>query len=913
MHPKPLSFLVPFALSLAPLCAQQIAYQKFQLPNGMTVILHEDHRLPMVTINTWFRVGSKDEPAGRTGFAHLFEHLMFMGTERVPGNDFDVVMESGGGNNNASTTEDRTNYFSEGPAALLPTLLWLDADRLEDLGRTMTKEKLDRQREVVRNEIRQNVENTPYGRSREMMCGLMFPAGHPYHHPVYGSHEDLEAATVDDVKDFFATFYVPNNASLVVAGDFDPAVVKPLVEQLFGTLARGAEVTRQPVPEAKLDRVVRTTVLDQVPMPLVKMCWHSPRAWADGDAEMSLLGGVLTSGKSSRLYKRLVMDEQIAVDVSAYQDSLVLGSMFSIDVTAPAGADLDRIERAVDEELAKVVKDGVTADELGRRVASRELGTLSRLQSLGSVADALNSYEFALGEPDAFARDLDRYRKVTPAGVMQWARTVLDPQRRAVVRVLPVQPERGATPRDKQPGPAAAGTFAPQLPESVALDNGIPVHVFTRPDLPLVSIQLQFADGAPLLQPATAGLGGLTTTMMTQGAGTRDALAFSEAVQALGASCHVGADHENAIASLTVLKRNLEAATDLLADAVRRPRFAEADFSREQRLLLEELKQEDEEPQVVAGRVAARALFGAADPYGWPQGGTVATVSKLTLEKVKQEHARVFAPRNCRILVAGDITAAAARTLLQARFGDWPTPAPQVRGDVVVPGPRGVVRGDVVATNGLRVLLVDRPSAVQTVVRLIAPGPRFADPSRMRCQLLNTLLGGSFTSRLNQNLRERHGYTYGAHSGFSMSPFSGSFGASAAVQAEVTGPAIREFLTELKRLAADQGDLTAEELEKGRRSLRAGIVQSFGSLYGVLGNAAELLLNGAPFTTTASDLQTLDAITLAELNGAGKQALQLDRAILVLVGDEATVKKQLEGLGLPTPVLVDSYGEPRAR
>src|SRR5262245_8057779 len=306
MSIRPLAALLFLTLWFAESAsAQHPAYEKYRLDNGMTVILHVDHRLPIVTINTWYRVGSKDEPRGRSGFAHLFEHLMFMGTQRVPGNDFDVLMENGGGSNNASTSEDRTNYFSQGPASLLPTLLWLDADRLEDLGRTMTQEKLDRQRDIVRNEIRQNVENTPYGRAGELVFRIMFPVGHPYHEAVYGTHQDLEAATIADVKDFFATFYVANNATLVVAGDFDRAQIKPLIAQLFGTLPRGGEVTRRPVPDVGLDRVVRTTVLDRVQLPLVKLTWHSPVAYADGDAELHLLAAILSRGKTSRLYKRL--------------------------------------------------------------------------------------------------------------------------------------------------------------------------------------------------------------------------------------------------------------------------------------------------------------------------------------------------------------------------------------------------------------------------------------------------------------------------------------------------------------------------------------------------------------------------------------------------------------------------------
>lgn len=298
---------------------QDVKCEKYSLPNGMTVILHEDHSLPTVTINTWFRVGAQDEPPGRSGFAHLFEHLMFMGTARVPGNDFDVLMETGGGANNASTDLHRTNYFSWGPSSLLPTLLWLDADRLEDMGLQMNADKVNKQRDVVRNELRQSVENAPYGKANEMVNKLLFPPSHPYYTGVIGTHEDLEAANVTNVKDFFSTFYVPNNASLVVAGDFKSDEIKPLVASLFGTLPAGQHVTRkytlptEPIA-VKLGEIRRFTCIDKVELPKVQFNYSSPRAYTAGDAEMTLAGSILASGKSSRLYTRLIIKEGLARD-----------------------------------------------------------------------------------------------------------------------------------------------------------------------------------------------------------------------------------------------------------------------------------------------------------------------------------------------------------------------------------------------------------------------------------------------------------------------------------------------------------------------------------------------------------------------------------------------------------------------
>ncbi|MBM4063149.1 MAG: insulinase family protein, partial [Planctomycetes bacterium] len=795
------------------------------------------------------------------------------------------------------------NYFSQGPASLLPTLLWLDAERLEDLGRAMDQAKVDRQCEVVRNEIRQNVENRPYGAADEAISRLMYPPEHPYHKGVYGTHEDLAAATARDVREFFATFYAPNNASLVIAGDFDPAVVKPLVAELLGTLPAGAPVVRKPEVRATLDRPVRTTMLDKVQQPLVKMVWHSPPSFAEGDAELSLCAAVLTSGKDSRLYKRMVIDEKQALDVSAFQRGAGLGSLFQIDVTPAPGADLDAIERTVDEELARLCRDGVGAAELEQRQAGYELRTLSSLQNLAAVADRLNQYEYVWGEPNSFRRDLDRYRKATPAGVQAWAKQVFAQPGRAVIRVLPAEAPRPANARDQRPQDLPMPAFTVQLPEQFTLENGIPVALWRKPELPLVSVLVQFQTGAPLGDPATAGLIPLTAEMLGEGAGERDALAFSAAMQSLGARLHTGADLETATASCTSLKRNLPAVTALLADAVRRPRLQPADWERVQRVHLEGLRQQDEEPGAVSGRAAMRALFGPQNPYGVPADGLPETVEPLSLEQVKQAHAALFAPEHAVILLAGDLTADEARAVLGKAFGDWK------KSGRARPAPAGTLA----ATPGaaLRVVIVDRPDAVQTVIRFVAPAPAYRDPQRMPRQLLNSLLGGSFTSRLNQNLREQHGFTYGASSGYAASPFCGWFSAGASVQAKVTGEALKQFLLEFDRLRKPGGgDVTDVEADKARATLRTQWIQSFEGLRGVLGAASELVLNGLPYDQVAKDLQAIGTIRAADLNALATSALPIDQGVLVLVGDKQVVLEQLRGLPLPAPTFADPRGRP---
>ena len=429
----------------APAQAVELTYEQYKLPNGLNVILMPDPTLPQVVVNLWYGVGAKDEVEGRTGFAHLFEHLMFMGTTRLPGSGFDDLMEASGGHNNAWTSEDATDYYDVGPANLVDTLLWMEADRMEGLSRAMTQEKLDLQRDVVRNERRQSYEDAPYGEIWLVMPEAMYPAGHPYAHTVIGSHEDLQAATVDDVVGFFNTWYVPGNASLVVAGDFDPASVKLTIERLFGGLAARPVPERQPVPAPTAPVTSLIELTDQVRQPKSVMAWHSPAMYASGDAEMDLLADILADGRSSRLYRGLVHESGLAVEVSAGQMSQRLSSLFVIEVTPAEGHTLAEAEEAIAKELARLAAEGPTDAELERVKNQLEMSFLERQESLQGRASSLNSYYFNTGTPGYMQADLDRYRQATKDGVKQ-AAARLTVDTRCLIRVTPAPVAEETTP-----------------------------------------------------------------------------------------------------------------------------------------------------------------------------------------------------------------------------------------------------------------------------------------------------------------------------------------------------------------------------------------------------------------------------------------------------------------------------------
>jgi zinc protease len=418
----------------------RVSYRSFTLPNGLRVIVHEDHSVPVVTVNTWFHVGSADEKTGRTGFAHLFEHLMFMGSQHVPTGAFDRLLEAAGADNNGSTTEDRTNYYEDGPSNSLALMLYLDSDRMGFLLPEITAPKVDLQRGVVQNERRQSYENRPYGLAEENILKRLYPSDHPYSWPVIGSMADLTAASLEDVQQFFRHYYTPNNATIAIAGDVRFAEVRRAVERWFGAIPRGPAVSRTPPPAVTLPADVYATLEDRVQLPRVYDAWHTVRAYAPDDAALDVLAQILTDGRSSRLYKRLVYELQIATQVAGFQDAGRIDGKLEIFATARPGHDLNELQHAIDREIRSLADSGPTAREVERvqnGIESDFLAQMERVGGFGGIANQLNHYDYFVGTPDYFQKDLDRYRRVTAADVQRVARTYALQAHRVVLSVVP--------------------------------------------------------------------------------------------------------------------------------------------------------------------------------------------------------------------------------------------------------------------------------------------------------------------------------------------------------------------------------------------------------------------------------------------------------------------------------------------
>ncbi|MEJ7702027.1 MAG: pitrilysin family protein [Pyrinomonadaceae bacterium] len=695
--------------------APKIEFEKYTLPNGMQIILHVDRKLPIVHVNQWFHVGSANERVGRSGFAHLFEHMMFQGSKNANKEYFEYVEAAGAnlleGGVNGTTNQDRTNYFATVPSGNLENLLWIESDRLATLPEALTKEKLDNQRDVVKNERRQGLENQPYGRWHKLITENLYSQGHPYQHTVIGSHEDLTAASADDVKDFFRTYYTPNNLSLVIAGDFDVAEAKRLVEKYFGTIPPGPALDRPAKSMPKLDGEKIIEAYDRIPQERTYFAWHSPGFFEPGDAELDFVAAILTDGLSARLNKALLYDRQLASNVVAFQGSQSLSGAFMMWATARPGADLSQIEQIVTSEIARLAKEGPTAEELNRAKTKWEFGFVNGLESIGGFggkSDLLNQYNTFLGDPGKFEDDLARHRNVTAEGVKAAVDKYLNTKNRLLVRFHPEKsgkPSQVAIDRAKEPSLGGDKPFKAPDVKSAKLENGMEVFVVERPELPKVAVSLATRAGSVADSLAKSGLSTMTHRVMRRGTKTRNALQIDETLGNLGTSLFGGVGKESASMNMEVLKRNLGASLEVMSDVVQNPSFPADEFEREKKLTLDGLSQAANNPNVVANRVAFMLAFGADHPYGRPSGGLPATVQAITREDLAQFYQSYWKPASSALVFVGDISLAEATSLARQSFGSWSGGAAPA---VNIPAAKPMGAG--------KVYLVDRQGAAQTVI-----------------------------------------------------------------------------------------------------------------------------------------------------------------------------------------------------
>ncbi len=909
-----------------------IPYARYELPNGLTVLVHEDHSDPLVYVDVTYHVGSAREEEGKSGFAHFFEHMMFQGSENVGDEQHFRIVQEAGGTLNGSTNRDRTNYYEMAPRGQLETLLWLEADRMGFLLGAVTPQKFEVQRATVKNERNQNYDNAPYGLQRQLLARTLYPAGHPYSWMTIGLEEDLDRATLDDLKRFFLRWYGPNNAVLTVGGDVEPAEVARLAERYFGPIPRGpaVEPARYAPVALAADRYISYTDKNiRLPMLTVTIP-TTPRFHAD-EAPLDYLAALLGGGKSSILHRRFVAARK-AAQASASNATTELAGEFTVMVLPFPGQSLAAVEAEVRDILAGLDTLTISDDDLLKVRTQQEASLVNRMVSVSGKVSSLADYATLAGTPNYIGRQFEAYTRVTREDIRRVYRQYLQGKPAVVVSVLPagsdLAPARPDTPpptdrlaarpdpigaglayarpqdtfdRSRRPAPRPAPLVAPPAFWKGAFENGIPFLGSTSDEAPIVVARLTIPGGQLLdaADPAKAGLARLTAALLNEGTERRSAEALSEALQKLGASISVSAGTEEIVVTMQTLRRNLGAAAALVEEMLLHPGFRADDFERVKQMQLESIAQQQRDPAAIGANVFRALSYAPDDVRALPLLGAPETVGAITPDDVRAFYEARLALGAARLVIVGDVSAAEARAAF-GFLGRVPARTPEAAPPPAAPrAPRTAI------------YFVDKPGAPQSQIRIGYPTqlPYDATGEYFRTSLMNYVLGGSFSSRINLMLREKRGFTYGARSGFSGDAHDGLFQASAGVRSNVTDSAVVDFMNEIRGYA--EGGITPEELA----FLKNSVGQQDALAYETPGQKAAFLDRmlrydlGPEFA--AEQKRIIENLTADEVGALARKHLPADAMRIVVVGDGERVRPKLAALGYDI-IEVDASGQPVA-
>ncbi|UNK42578.1 insulinase family protein [Luteimonas sp. S4-F44] len=927
--------LAPSALAQTPAAAAagvDIPFESFTLPNGLRVVVHTDRKAPIVAVNIWYHVGSKDEPAGRSGFAHLFEHLMFQASEHHDGEFFDPFSQVGATDQNGTTNTDRTNYFQNVPTTALDMALWMESDRMGHLLGAIDQAALDEQRGVVQNEKRQG-ENQPYGQVWDKLTRALYPKGHPYHHGVIGSMNDLDAASLEDVKQWFRTWYGPNNAVLVLAGDIDVETAKRKVAQYFGDIPAGPTMAQPQVDVARRTADTRETMEDQVPQARIYRAWNVAELGTTDIDHLQVLANVLGGAKASRLDRRLLHDERLVDSISAGAYGSQLGSNFIVMATVKQGVDPATVDAAIEEELQRLIEQGPTAEELERAKTSSRAGFvrgIERIGGFGGKADALAECTVYEGDPGCFRTSLANIAATTAEDVKAAGAKWLDVGSHTITVVpgarTPLAEEPAVTPApftppapdpkyrttrstvDRSAGVPKTTTF-PELKfpaqERATLSNGTQVILARRPEIPVVQLSYEFKGGYTADQGRTPGTASFTMSVLDEGAGGLDALAFADRAEALGASIGAGASLDGSNAYVSALKENLDPSLALFADMIRRPNFAQKEIDRVKATWIASIAQEKARPSSAAMRVLPPLIYGADHPYGIPFSGTgnEDAIARLTRDELVTFHRDWVRPEGATLIVVGDTTLAEIVPMLERHFGDW-------RG--TGPAPAAIEIAEVARPTASRVFLIDQPGAVQANIFAAQVIPSTSDPSATRFDMANTVIGGNFTARLNMNLREDKHWSYGARSSASAALGQRPWAASAPVQIDKTAEAMAEIQRELSDFAGGQRPPTDAELTRAKAIQTLSLPGAYETAWSVMNTIGGNVRFNRPDDYVFQRKAEIEAMTVADLTGV---VTTIDPKTLtwVVVGDLKQIEAPIRALELGEVQVLDADGKPVGR
>ncbi|HEX4810145.1 MAG TPA: pitrilysin family protein [Bryobacteraceae bacterium] len=870
----------------------EIPCEEVLLDNGLALLIHEDHKTPIVAVNIWYHVGSKNEKPGKTGFAHLFEHLMFGGSEHLTGSYIEAMERAGATDLNGTTSEDRTNYFENVPSSALDYGLFAESDRMGYFYNTISQEVLDLQRGVVQNEKRQG-DNQPYSIVEELVVKATYPALHPYAHTVIGSMEDLDSASVEDVRDWFKTYYTPSNAVVVIAGDVTPKEAREKALRYFGDIPPGPPVSHYQSWPSKMSGERRERVEDRVPQGRVYKVWNVPGYGTKAADHLRFAASVLTSGKNSRLYKRLVYDDQIATSVSAYLDEREIGSQFVVVANARPGGELAPVEKAMDEELSRFLAEGPTPRELERIRTQAYAGFvrgIERIGGFGGKSDILATNQTYLRSPHAYKERLARMEEATPESLRQTAVEWIS-DGVFVLEVEPFQAEKPTTTngqRDQLPEIGPAHDLRLPHVHEATLANGLRILVAERHEVPVVNFWLEVDCGYAADQFAVPGTARLAAALLTGGTKRRTALEISDELQGLGAQLSAGSNLDITTVFLSALKGKLDESLDLFTDVILNPSFPQSDFERQQKLQLAAIANEKVTPLQMALRALPPLLFGPKHAYGQPLtgSGTEESVLSISRDNLAEFHATWFKPGNATLIAVGDTTLNEIKPKLEKFFGAWKPGSVPAKNISPVERPSKSV-----------VFLIDKPGAQHAVVIAGTIAPAAHADTEVALETMNNVFGGTFGARLNMNLREDKHWSYGAASLMYGARAQRPFLAYASVQADKTADSITEILKELHGMTGAE-PVSEEELEKVKQQQILELPGSHETMNAIGGTLGDLLQYGLPLDYYDTYVSRVSALTAEDLDAQARSLLNPANMIWMVVADREQVEQSLHALGV---------------
>ena len=882
--------------------AYAISHKKFVLPNGLTLLVHTDTSVPVVGVNMWYHVGSRNEKRGKTGFAHLFEHFFFNGSENYPHGFREAMDDLGANNRNGTTNTDRTNFFEDVPVSALERTLFLESDRMGFLGNYISKEMLERERGVVQNEKRQG-ENQPYGRVRLEVSAKMYPYSHPYSWSTIGSMEDLQAASLDDIKEWYRTYYGPNNAVISLAGDITPERAYELVNKYFGAIPPGPPLPRTEQWIPQLDRNIRDEMQDHVPQVRIYRSWHVS-SWRDADTQrLNLLAAVLAGSKSARLDRRLVYDKGLATNVSAYVNDAELGGTFNLIVTVKPGADPLEVEREMDRVLAELLDKGPTSAEL-QRVKTRELAdfsrSLERVGGFGGRSDVLAESMTYGGKPDAYLDRLELFATSTPAEVKLAANRWL----RAHHYTMTVNPSpklaavKSTLDRKQLPALGEAPDVAFPALQRAQLTNGLKVVLLERHSAPIVNVALAVDAGAASDTTAKAGAASLALDLLDKGSKTRDAFVLNDALENLGARLSTATTQDLSLVRLQGTSANLAPSLVLMADAALAPSFPQDQFTLAKGRRLAQIGQEKANPNSLALRLVPALLYGQEHAYGKPATGFEGSVQGITRDDLAAWHAAWFKPGSATIVVTGDTTMARLLPALEASFGRWQGGRAPGKQMATVP-----------ATAGKRLMLVDKPDAPQSTIVATHVSHTYGQPEDLAMEPVMANFGGIATSRLNRNLRLDKHWSYGTSARLSEVRGQRPFIVVAPVQTDKTVEAMREVQKELRGVAGER-PLVGTEYDSIMRNMTARLPGRFATLDALESAALSTVNQGLADDYWNRYAANVRALTPAQLGGASSKFIKPDEVVWMVIGDLRKIEAGVRSLGWGAVSVVDVDGKP---